>query len=206
MTQPTGRRSARFGILFVIVLLIALFALVIARSGRILVVDGTQPADVIVVLSGDHNDLRYWHGLDLLREGYARHMIVDADMGVSYGHTAAERAAQFAAETAGNLLSEVSVCSISEDSTLAESGDVGACMAKLIPAPRSGIIVTHDYHTRRALSIFRHRLPRYRWVTSAAHDENVFGQPWWSHREWAKTNLTEWQKTLWWELWEQWKN
>jgi hypothetical protein len=41
---------------------------------------------------------------------------------------------------------------------------------------------------------------------AAAHDDYFFGLPWWNKREWAKTNLTEWQKLLWWQLWERWRS
>ena len=72
-------------------------------------------------------------------------------------------------------------------------------------APRTVLIVTNDFHTRRVFSIFRRRLPQYHWSVAAAHDDYFFGLPWWHKREWAKTNLTEWEKLLWWELWESWQ-
>jgi len=33
----------------------------------------------------------------------------------------------------------------------------------------------------------------------------IFGLPWWKRREWAKTDLTESEKTLWWELFDRWR-
>jgi uncharacterized SAM-binding protein YcdF (DUF218 family) len=194
----------KFKIVFLI-LCVALAGTLVVRSGRLLVVDQPQPVDVIVVLCGDHNDVRFWHGMELLRKGFARRMIVDADATLSFGRTSTERAAEFIAKAGGNLSPQISVCPVTEDSTVAEAANVTECMAQLTPAPHSGMIVTHAYHTRRALSIFRHRLPQYLWVASAAQDEDVFGQPWWRRREWAKINLTEWQKLLWWEIGEKWR-
>ena len=79
-----------------------------------------------------------------------------------------------------------------------------ACLQTLQPPPHSVIIVTDDYHTRRALSIFSNRLPQYHWTAAAADKSYLFGMPWWKHREWAKTYLTEWQKLIWWELVDRW--
>ena len=77
--------------------------------------------------------------------------------------------------------------------------------AKLQPPPHSVVLVTSDYHTRRALSIFRQRLPQIRWTAGATRNDFLFGQPWWENREWAKTYLTECEKLLWWELWDRWR-
>lgn len=55
------------------------------RSGNYLVVNHPERSDVIVVLAGDHNDLRYWRGLQLLREHYGRRMLVDAQLIASTG-------------------------------------------------------------------------------------------------------------------------
>jgi len=40
------------------------------------------------------------------------------------------------------------------------------------------LIVTSAYHTRRALTIFRQRLPRYDWSVTAALDESAYGMDW----------------------------
>ena len=193
------------GKIFLLILCVTLFGALVEWSGSLLVINDPQPVDVIVVLSGDHNDVRYWHGMELLRKGYARHMIVDADVTLSYGRTSAERAAEFIASTGGSLSPQISVCKVTENSTAAEAANVAGCMAQLIPAPRTGMIVSHDYHTRRALSIFCRRSPQYRWSAGATRDDDEFGHPWWRRREWAKTNLTEWQKLLWWEIFERWR-
>ena len=168
-------------------------------------VDVPEKSDAIVVLAGHHNDVRCWKGLELLRAGYGRHMILDEGAMRMFGRTLAEHAADFVARTAGEQTPNISVCVIQEDSTLQETADAARCLAQLDSLPRSVLIVTHDFHTRRALSIFRKRLPQYHWSVAAAHDDYFFGLPWWKNREWAKTNLTEWQKLLWWKLIEQWK-
>jgi uncharacterized SAM-binding protein YcdF (DUF218 family) len=66
------------------------------------------------------------------------------------------------------------------------------------------LLVTADYHTRRAMSIFSRMLPQYRWSIAAAEDPSIFGKNCWENREWAKHTATEWSKLLWWEEVDRW--
>jgi uncharacterized SAM-binding protein YcdF (DUF218 family) len=66
------------------------------------------------------------------------------------------------------------------------------------------MLVTSDYHTRRAVSVFTDRLASYRWYVAPARDPSQFGVQWWKHREWAKNGVREWQKMVWWEAVERW--
>jgi hypothetical protein len=175
------------------------------RPGGQMVINSPEKSDAIVVLAGDSADSRYFRGLELLRAGYGQHLLVDATTGVTYGHPFTDLAADFVAHTAGPNLPQVSVCKVAGDSTKDEAPQVADCLARLQPTPKSAIIVTDDYHTRRALSIFRDRAPQYRWTAAAARNEFLFGQPWWSDREWAKTYLTETEKLLWWEMFDRWR-
>lgn len=191
---------------FVIVLILILIAVVFfVAAGNYLVVNNMRKSDAIVVLAGDEADDRYYRGLQLLRQGYGRNMLLDATTAITYGHSYTELAADLVARTAGQDASRVIVCPIEGDSTKEESTQVGACLATLQPVPHSVLIVTDNYHTRRALSIFENRLPQYHWSAAAADNPYLFGTPWWKHREWAKTYLTEWQKLIWWELFDRWR-
>ena len=71
--------------------------------------------------------------------------------------------------------------------------------------PKSVLLVTNDFHTRRALSIFRTRLLQYHWSSAAVSGTERFGEPWWRNREWAKVYLSESEKLVWWELAESWR-
>jgi hypothetical protein len=173
------------------------------RSGRLLVVDRPEKSDIIIVLAGSNSGVRYEYALGLLRAGYGRELLLDASADLSiYGRTHAQLAEQFAGAEAGPLAPHVHVCPIYGDSTALESKSVANCLAKF-PA-RDALLVTSDFHTRRALSIFSHWLPQFRWSVAAAPDPYFFGSSWWQKREWAKTNLLEWQRLLWWELVERW--
>ena len=67
------------------------------------------------------------------------------------------------------------------------------------------LIVTSDYHTRRALSIFRHELPGRSFSVAAAYDPAEFGTLWWTHRQWAKILFDEWIRLVWWNAVDRWR-
>ena len=175
------------------------------EPGSQLIINNATKSDAIVVLAGSEADSRYWRGLALLRAGYGQHLFLDAVTGLSFGHSLVDLARDFVLRTAGANAAQVSVCPVDGDSTRDEAPQVGACLQSLQPRPRSVMLVTDDYHTRRALSIFRNRLPQYRWTAAPAQNSALFGVPWWKHREWAKTYLTESQKLLWWEMFDRWR-
>jgi uncharacterized SAM-binding protein YcdF (DUF218 family) len=207
------RRGIRYTVLKypavkpLIAIVIVIFVGVVSGlySGDYLVVDHPERSDVIVVLAGDHNDHRYLRGLALLRNGYGRQMVVDAPAELVYGRTYAERAMDFVAQSASDEKSQIRICTIANDSTVQEASELSNCLAETHPGPRSALLVTNDFHTRRALSILRSRLPQYRWSADAVNDTAIFGEPWWRHREWAKTCVYEWEKLVWWNLLERWQ-
>jgi len=182
-----------------------LFILIFASfAGRMLVSDHPERSDVIVVLAGDSQDARYRRGMELLRAGYGKHLFLDASSDSSYfGHTPAEYAEAFLKQDAKAMAAQVSVCPFEEDSTLTETRFVARCLEPLHPA--SVLLVTSDWHTARAHSVFTHRLPQYHWSAAAAQDDRLFGATWWRHREWAKTTFQEWLKVIWWNTIDRWR-
>jgi hypothetical protein len=173
-------------------------------SGPALVVDRPERSDAIIVLGGDRDDIRYRRGLELLRAGYGRRLLLNAaNVTRIYGRTAAEYAAEFVDRSAGSLRPQIEICPFSEDSTLSETKYVDLCMRKL--EAQSGLLVTSPAHTRRALSIFRARLPQYRWSVAAAPDSEDWGPRWWQRRQWAKTHLAEWERMIWWQMVDRWR-
>jgi uncharacterized SAM-binding protein YcdF (DUF218 family) len=184
--------------LFIAVVVFARFA------GRLLVTDHPEKADVIVVLAGDSQDARYRRGMALLRAGYGKRLFLDASSDSSYfGHTPAEYAEAFIRQDTPEMAAQVSVCPYEDDSTLTETKYVAKCLQPLHAA--NVLLVTSDWHTARARSIFVHRLPQYHWSVAAADDDRLFGTHWWRHREWAKTTLQEWLKVVWWNAVDRWR-
>ena len=173
----------------------------LGSSGRLLVIDQPARADVILVLDGDSNDVRLQRALNLLRAGYGKTVLLDERTDqVQFGRTQAEEAQEFIAR---RHLENFEVCHGRMASTAEEVAVAAPCLVSL-DAHRI-LIVTSAYHTRRALAIFRHRLPQYGWSVAAAPDESAYDTEWWRRRAWAKTWLGETERFLWWELVDRWR-
>jgi uncharacterized SAM-binding protein YcdF (DUF218 family) len=185
------------------VIVLAVGVSLLGKSGEFLVMDQPVRTDIIVVLAGDRNDHRFFRGLKLVREGYAPHMLVDAnsDM-ISFGRTPAVLEDELIRSLNLNV-DQVRVCPTQGDSTDEETMYVAQCLHN--DQISTALLVTSDFHTRRALTIFKRRLPKYRWSVAAARDDTVFNQKWWQRREWAKTAFFEWTKVIWWEAVDRWR-
>ncbi len=189
----------RFLRLLLVVLLIGV--LLASQAARFLVVDDARKSDAIVVLAGETSK-RPAHGLELLRQGMAPRMFLDAEAGDQIYDQQLTGIAQRYVDTLPEA-SHISVCGIVARSTVGESGDVGRCLQSL--GARRVLLVTSEFHTRRALAIFSQRLPQYQWSVAAARDPAKFGNAWWTNREWAKVVFDEWSKLVWWEAVDRWR-
>jgi uncharacterized SAM-binding protein YcdF (DUF218 family) len=179
---------------------VALVLLALAESGRLLIIDSPRSSDVIVVLAGE-TDKRPARGLDLLRQGFALRLILDVPADAKLFQWSEFELAQRYVQTLPEAHS-ITVCPIYGLSTKAEAQDVSRCL-KDIPA-KHVLLVTSDYHTRRALSTFRKEVPGYDYTIAAVYDPRQFGTQWWRHREWAKTFVYEWIRLAWWETVDRW--
>jgi len=182
-----------------IVLLAFLLLWLVAQSGGFLVVDQPQKADAIVVLAGE-TEHRPARALELLAQGYADRVVIDVPDARVYGSTYVELARAWASTLPQAAL--VSICPIHGLSTKAEAAESADCVHKV--GARSILLVSSDYHTRRARSVFQCQLPQATIRVAAAYDPEQFGAPWWLHRRWAKTNVDEWLRLIWWELVDRW--
>ena len=188
-------------LLFLVVVFIFIFAALASQAARFLVVDDPEKSDAIVVLAGE-TSVRSARALELLRQGVAPHVFLDAETrDVIYDQKLGEIAEKYV-----NSLGEanrVSICPIEGYSTITEADDVSRCLQSL--GARRVLIVTSEYHTRRALMVFRHRLPQYQFNVAAARNPAQFGEAWWTNREWAKVTFDEWLKMLWFEAVDRWQ-
>lgn len=171
-----------------------------ATSGRFLVVNRPRKSDLLVVLAGE-TDRRPARGLELLDQGYASQLILDVPVGTKiYQWNQADLARKYVEGLP--QANSITICPIYGFSTRDEVQDVARCLPGI--SSRSILLVTSDYHTRRALSTFSRVSPA-NYSVSAAFDEREFGVQWWRHREWAKVNVEEWAKLIWWELFDRWR-
>jgi len=187
--------------LLVAVLLVAIAVVALRHAGSFLVVNHPERADIIVVLGGGNNDLRYWNGVRLMQEGYAPRLILDVFVkGETFGNRDIDLARDFVNRTSPGT---ATVCALEDNSTYAEAFSLEKCLQGT--NVKSILVVTSGYHTRRALAILHKRLPQYEFSIYAAPDPYFFGERWWQTREWAKTTYSEWQRYLWWLLVDRWQ-
>ncbi|MGC2325847.1 MAG: YdcF family protein [Candidatus Sulfotelmatobacter sp.] len=181
----------------VLVVLLGIFAV---KAGTFLVVDAPRPSDVIVVLAGE-TDRRPTRALELLQQGYGKRVMIDVPAEARiYTFTQLELAQKYVQSLPE--AAAVSVCPTEGLSTKAETRDVEKCLAGV--SSGTVLIVTSEFHTRRALSIFRQELPGRTFSVAASFDSTQFGTRWWTHRQWAKTFVDEWLRLLWWNAVDRW--
>lgn len=196
------RWAKRAGVLILAVFLIGVALFLLAHAGSFLVINAPRRSDVMVVLEGSAGSSRFAQALRLQKMGYAPRILVDADVTRDYyGKSEADLVLDFLHRT---NQSGIQVCPTMADSTFAETADVRRCMRRV--GASSAIIVTSDFHTRRALEIFRSRLPQYEWSVAASSAPANAAEQYWKHRWWAKTVVDEWEKYLWWELVDRWRS
>ncbi len=199
--QSAMRFFRRHIISFIVAVLIFIIAGLASQAARFLVLDAPEKSDAIVVLAGE-TSVRPARALELLRQGIATHVFLDE---VTRDLIFDQRLTDLAQKYVNSLpeAGRVSVCPIVGFSTFAEADDVSRCLQPL--GAHRVLIVTSEFHTRRALAIFRHRLPQYQFSVAAARGPGSFGDAWWTDREWAKITLNEWMKLLWFEAVDRWR-
>jgi uncharacterized SAM-binding protein YcdF (DUF218 family) len=194
-----ARRTVFFAL---ILLLIGAALFLLSRAGSYLVINAPKRSDVMVVLAGGGGSSRFLQAVRLHKMGYAPLILVDAETGAEfYGKSEADLVFDYLSSTGQK---DAVVCPTMADSTYGEALDVERCMKRA--GATSAVIVTSDFHTRRALSIFRKRLPQYEWSAAASSAPANAAEQYWKHRWWAKTVMDEWEKYLWWEAVDRWRS
>lgn len=197
-----SRWPRRTGLFILVLLLIGAALFLLSRAGSYLVINAPKRSDVMVVLAGGGGSSRFLQAVRLQKMGYAPLILVDAETGAEfYGKSEADLVFDYLNRTEQK---GAVVCPTTADSTYDEAADVERCMKRV--GATSAIIVTSDFHTRRALSIFRKRLPQYEWSAAASSAPANAAEQYWKHRWWAKTVMDEWEKYLWWELVDRWRS
>ena len=172
---------------------VVFFEPMLAAFGDYLVrTEAPQKADIVLVLAGDGWGHRILSGAQLAKEGYAPKVFVSGPSG-AYGRFECDLAIPFAIR---NGFDEPLFVHAEHDgrSTAAEA-------ELLIPKLRSLgarkiLLVTSNYHTRRAGRLFRASAPDLQFYVIAAPDQYFSPRDWWRHREARKTFLMEWEKTV----------
>jgi uncharacterized SAM-binding protein YcdF (DUF218 family) len=154
--------------------------------------DQPAPADYALVLGGDQFGHRIMTAGDLVRQGFVRKAIVSGPR-ACYGFAESELAVNFAVKHGYPkdyfIQSPNNATSTSDEAPLliAQLRSLGA---------NSFLLVTSDYHTRRAASYFRPFASGMEMRVIAAPDEFFRWDSWWRTREGQKVFYLEWSKTL----------
>ena len=182
-----------------------------SQAGAWLVVDEPEKADAIVVLAGE-TEQRPARSLQLLAQNYAPSVLLDAPVATHiYRWNQLELAQQYLSGLPE--AAKLRACPIAGLSTRDEARDVARCLkAQGGAGPGAAsygvhrvLLVTSDFHTRRALTIFRHEIPGVEFSAAAAYDPAQYGPKWWQHRQWAKTFFDESVRLVWWYAVDRWR-
>jgi uncharacterized SAM-binding protein YcdF (DUF218 family) len=191
---PLKVQILRWGIPLAALVVIALAYQVWLRAlGRFLV-KAQEPfrADMVVVLAGDDRGNRILKAAQLVKDGYAPKVLVSGAE-CCYDHKESELAIEFA--VAHGYPAEWFVpLPIKSTSTADEAREVVRELGRL-HAGRF-IVVTSNYHTRRAGCVYGRLVGRERFRVVAARDWIFRPDDWWRTRDGRKQWLLEWLKTL----------
>jgi uncharacterized SAM-binding protein YcdF (DUF218 family) len=164
-----------------------------AAGGYLVESEPPFPAQAVVVLAGGYSGNRVLKAAELVRAGWAQRVLVSGTF--YYGRKESDLAVDWAVEKGFPRPWFLSFAHRAE-STWEEARLVTAELRRL--GVRRFLLVTSDYHTRRARACFRKAAPELEFRTVAAPDED-FPDPWWRSRQGRKTFLLEWAKTAaWW--------
>ncbi len=151
-----------------------------------------QKADVALVLAGDLYGNRVLKAGELVRQGYAPRAMVSGPSAL-YGLHECDLAIPFAVR-AGYPVEYFEHVEHDARSTAEEA-------VAIVPAIRKAgahrvLLVTSDFHTRRAGKAFRHAAPDLDFIVVAAPDVEFTPDGWWHTRQGRKVALYEWMKTV----------
>jgi uncharacterized SAM-binding protein YcdF (DUF218 family) len=189
-----SRRGALALALSVILLLVILFHRVWLTWLGAYLIEGQQPfpADIIVVLGGDFRGMRILKGAELATQGYAPRVLVSGS-GEVYGRHESDLAVEWAVAHGFNENLFIRY-RYPATSTRDEAQAVVKELRRL--GVRKFILVTSNFHTRRAAVMFHQAAPDLSFRVVSAADKYFTPDGWWLNREGQKTFFEEWSKTV----------
>ncbi len=149
---------------------------------------------MVVVLGGGYRGNRILRAAELVRAGFAPRVLVSGSS--FYGRPEPELAIEFAVRHGYPREWFLGLPSQAR-STREEASIIAAELRRL--GVRRFLLVTSDYHTRRARACLQQVADGMSFRTIAAPDED-FPRPWWRSRMGQKTVFLEWTKMIAWRL------
>jgi len=179
-------------------------ALLLRYGGEALVTEEPLPthAQVAVMLDGSLEGVvaRRAEVMALLGEGKVDHALLSVPVSTYWGESVPEVARRFLEARYGAALAErVTFCPNVTDSTAEEAEVLRSCLEQ--QGWRSIVVVTSNYHTRRARIVWRDTLakatPPFTLSVHGVFDGDFHPRGWWRERISAKTWLLEVTKLGW---------
>lgn len=161
-------------------------------AGSVLVEDDPpQKTDAILVLGGDEFGTRIMKSAQLQKAGYAPYVLVSGPVTL-LGHESDDTIEY--ARRQGYPTSIFKPLNHDSDSTRSESLVISKYLHE--HGIHSLLLVTSNYHTRRAAKLLRKSMPDIHIIVVAAPDPFFKPESWWTTRSGQKTFVYEWMKTL----------
>jgi uncharacterized SAM-binding protein YcdF (DUF218 family) len=186
-------RKLAIGLAIVAVALYLLRDPILGAFGSYLVEAGPPvKADIALVLAGDGRGNRILTAAQLVRDGYVPKVLVSGPDG-NYALYECDLAIPFAVK-AGYPESYFLHFENTARNTRDEARQAGEVIRKM--GAHRVLVVTTDFHTRRAGRMYRQEVPDLDVHVIAAPDKYFSARGWWHNREGQKTALYEWMKTV----------
>jgi uncharacterized SAM-binding protein YcdF (DUF218 family) len=201
VVRPFKRRSrwllpALLGALLLILILLTFPQPALTRLGESLVVsDPLEHADLIYVLAGDFWGGRVLLGARLGAQGWAPKVIVSGGLYTTGDFSAYEgnMAVDFAVKQ-GYSRSLFLPIPLDAQSTVEEARAIGPIFHRL--GAKRIILVTSNFHSRRAAEVFRLFLPEFDFQMEAAADDAFDPRAWWKKPQQRRLLYSEYQKMI----------
>jgi uncharacterized SAM-binding protein YcdF (DUF218 family) len=148
-------------------------------------------ADIALVLAGDGRGDRILKAGQLVRDGYAPKVLVSGPDG-NYALHECDLAIPFAVKA--GYPEAYFVHFENEARNTRDEARLAAAAIRKLGAHRV-LVVTTDFHTRRAGRMYRSEAPDLDVTVVSAPDKYFSAAGWWHNREGQKTFLYEWMKT-----------
>jgi len=190
-------RSATIKALTVIALLLGVTVLTaslwLRAIGEFLVhSEAPVASDIIVVLGGDFYGRRILKSAELVKQGFAPVALISGPPGV-YDHHECDLAIPFAVNRGYPAAYFVPFA----HNALSTGAEAQIILPELRRrGVRRFLLVTSNYHSRRARRIFRRLGRDLEMRVVAASDQFFTPENWWRNREAEKTVFFEWAKTI----------